>query len=681
MRYLYQLLVLASVLLLSACGGGDGCAGAPPGSPPAGCNAAASTTPTPPGTTTAASAVGLVITDSAGATLPFYAITSGSVFYAQATLVTATGTPIANQIVSFSTDTTVGTLSGSSALTNASGVARVQISPASLTVTAAAMLTATSTVAGATVTNSIGYQTGASNVGLGAVVVTPGTISALQTASVSVPVTVNGVAASPGMVSVTLSPTCGYFTAVGVPNVTVPTSSGGVASATWHSQSICGGATVGFTASAPSATSTNGSVVVTVVQPANIVYTGATAQTLVVSSASSGTKQSTVSFQVVDSAAPPAGMASQSVTISLNSQAVSAGVKFNVSGTLTSANQVVNTDSSGVASVTIQSSTFPTPVSVTAYLTAIPTMTASSSGMVVTAGAPSQSYTSVGPLHPNIAGLEHDGVSTTVTLRTADRQGNPVPPGTVATFITNSGTITPGSCSTDASSACTVTYTTSGTKPTDGVVTVLAYLPGEESFSDLNGNNVWDAGEPFQDMGQAFRDDNHNGVYDALTDQAVGTATGATSPCPTAPAAAAAAAYPSIANTCDNTWTSAILVRKATQIRLTSDSARITYVGATNTVATFTVDDQNIPGGPVAYGTTISATVSSNPPTTTPATPACALVSVTPTSVADTSTATTVKVNLNGSPACSAGAPNATTVTVTVTPPGVAATSLTQTLP
>jgi hypothetical protein len=221
-----------------------------------------------------------------------------------------------------------------------------------------------------------------------------------------------------------------------------------------------------------------------------------------------------------------------------------------------------------------------------------------------------------------------------------------------------------------------VTYTTSGTKPTDGVATVLAYLPGEESFSDLNGNNVWDAGEPFQDMGQAFRDDNHNGVYDAGVDQAVGTATGATSACP-----ATLAAYPSIANTCDNTWTSAILVRKATQIRLTSDTPRITYVGATNTVATFTVDDALIPGGPVAYGTTISATVSSNPPTTTPATPACALVSVTPTSVADTSSATTVKVNLNGSPACSAGAPNATTVTVTVTPPSVAAISLTQTLP
>jgi hypothetical protein len=44
MRYLLQLLTLASVLLLASCGGGDGCAGAPIGSPPNGCGAAASTT-------------------------------------------------------------------------------------------------------------------------------------------------------------------------------------------------------------------------------------------------------------------------------------------------------------------------------------------------------------------------------------------------------------------------------------------------------------------------------------------------------------------------------------------------------------------------------------------------------------------------------------------------------------
>jgi len=44
MRYLLQLLALASALLLASCGGGDGCAGAPIGSPPNGCGAAASTT-------------------------------------------------------------------------------------------------------------------------------------------------------------------------------------------------------------------------------------------------------------------------------------------------------------------------------------------------------------------------------------------------------------------------------------------------------------------------------------------------------------------------------------------------------------------------------------------------------------------------------------------------------------
>jgi hypothetical protein len=257
-----------------------------------------------------------------------------------------------------------------------------------------------------------------------------------------------------------------------------------------------------------------------------------------------------------------------------------------------------------------------------------------------------------------------------VTVRTADRQGNPVPAGTVVTFVTNSGTMSPGSCSTDATSACTVNYITSGTKPTDGVVTVLAYLPGEESFSDLNGNNVWDPGEPFQDMGQAFRDDNHNLAYDSGVDQAIGTAVaGATSACP-AVTGFGSAAYPSIANTCDNTWTSAILVRKSTRIFLSSSELDVLYVPAstTNTMAEFTVQDHNT-SGPVPFGTTITVTVASNPapvgtPPVTP--PACALTGFTPSSVADTASPTKVTVNLNGVAACTSGV---TTVTVTATPP------------
>jgi hypothetical protein len=404
---------------------------------------------------------------------------------------------------------------------------------------------------------------------------------------------------------------------------------------------------------------------VTAAQAANILYSGATATTLVVSSASSGAKQSIVSFTVVDGS--NAGMANQSVTIGLNAQAISAGVKFSVSGVLSAANQVVNTDVNGVATVTIQSSTFPTPVSVTASLTATPAMAASSTGLVVTAGMPSQDRTTVSVGQLNIEGWRVDGVTTSVTLRTSDRQGNPVPTGTAVNFIASHGSIG-GSCLTDATSACSVTYTTSGTRPADGVVSILAYLNGEESFTDLNGNNVWDAGETFFDMGQPFRDDNHNGVYDA-GEQVVGTTIpGATSACP-------GTAYPSVTNTCDGTWTPSILARSWNRIGLSSDKASITQVAA-NPGISMTVriaDAVNSATVGMATGSSVTAVASSAAAT-------CAVLSVSPPVVSQAVAPTNFVVSLNNI-GCGGGGANVTTVTVTVTTPAGSTSSQPFTIP
>jgi hypothetical protein len=50
--------------------------------------------------------------------------------------------------------------------------------------------------------------------------------------------------------------------------------------------------------------------------------------------------------------------------------------------------------------------------------------------------------------------------------------------------------------------------------PRNGLVTIIAIADGEESFEDLNGNGVYDLGEPFIDLGEPFVDDNDNGVHD-----------------------------------------------------------------------------------------------------------------------------------------------------------------------
>ena len=66
-----------------------------------------------------------------------------------------------------------------------------------------------------------------------------------------------------------------------------------------------------------------------------------------------------------------------------------------------------------------------------------------------------------------------------------------------------------------------------GTRSLNGRVSILAYVAGEEDFTDSNGNNVYDAGEQFTDLGRAYRDDNIKGVRDVtIQDLTVNTTNG-----------------------------------------------------------------------------------------------------------------------------------------------------------
>jgi hypothetical protein len=107
----------------------------------------------------------------------------------------------------------------------------------------------------------------------------------------------------------------------------------------------------------------------------------------------------------------------------------------------------------------------------------------------------------------------------------ADHFNNPVPDGTVVNFTANGGSV--GSTCSTIAGACSSTLTSQAPRPVNGRVTVLAYAVGEESFIDLNSNGVADL-LPFNemrdvngrssDLGEAFRDDNENGVYDPASE-------------------------------------------------------------------------------------------------------------------------------------------------------------------
>ncbi len=583
-KYLSGLVVVSA---LSACGGGGGSAGAVSGG--------SSTV------TKSALNIGLTIVDASDVAPSSNSISTGASFFARAAVTDASGAAVVNKLVNFSTTSTVATLSQPSALTDLKGVAKVQITPASVTSVSAGNLVATATLDTSTgssaFTANVDYQTAAANVTLTDLKASPASISALQSVAVSVEGRVNGVLVGSSIVVVNYSASCGTFSPA-----SAPTNNSGVASSTYQSAVTCSGP-VTLTAEASGATVVKTIVAVAAAQAANIVFTSATAPLIVTSEASGGLKQSTLKFQVLDSAG--VGMAGQSVSIALGGSTISAGVTFSVSGVGTISPQVVTTDSSGFASVTITSGSLPTPVVVTAALVSNPLVKAASSNVSVTSGRATQNAASLSATKLSIEAYRTDGVQTSFSMRVADRQGNPVPAGAIVNFVASHGLVQ-GSCAIDIASQCSVTYTSQGLIrgfEDKGLVAILAYMDGEESFIDLNGDNIWQAGEPFFDVGTLYRDDNRNGAFDSSFEQTYpGGSTGA-SVCSNP-----REAYPSIASTCDGTWSSNIRVRKQIVIALATSNAVITAVsGRSSSGFTVSVTDAN--GNAMPTGSTVTAKV------------------------------------------------------------------------
>jgi len=546
------------------------------------------------------------IVNSSDAIIANNSVTNGTVVFAKAVVKDASGAVVPNKLVVFTSGSGILNFQPASGqvLTDSNGVAKVQLVPASLTSAGAETLTSTATVGTTNLSSSVDVQTSAANVALTNFVATQSSLTPFQSTPVSVNVTVNGVAATTTPVQIAFTSNCGSF----APAQTTSNSAGQALSTFQATGCFAGPALLSATA-VGAAASAQTTVTILAAAPTNLLFQSATPSTIFTLQAAFGIKQSTVKFKVVDASGNGVGAGTQ-VSVSLSSSSIAAGVTFADTGT--TAPKIVTTDVNGEVSVIVKAGTVPTPLSVNATLVSFPGITASSAGLSVNSGQPVQNFFSLSADKYNPEGFNFDGEVVNLTVLVADRLGQPVPANTPITFITEGGQVTANCFVTiDANnkSGCSVSLVTQAFRPTNGRVTLLAYTEGDEPFIDANGNNKYDVGETFYDMGQPFLDSNENGVWDAVpAEQKIGDSStpGAgigTSACPAHPFLVA-----NVTNTCNGVWGTTRVRAQAVIVFSTSFAQAPVFFDVSQSGVSLILADQN--GNAMPAGTTVTATIS-----------------------------------------------------------------------
>jgi len=513
MAMLKALIGMAIVGLLVACGGGGGSSGTTSTSATGGGTTGSGGTTSGGGTTTTSAPSIVASIVGAG---PTYAasssVTSSTGVWAQALVKDASGNPVAQKLVNFSINTNLAALSPTTALTDSQGIARVGIS-ASSGVIGAATLTVNASVAGATLSGSSDFSYSGDTLVLSAI--TPGSASIASGGNTSLSLTASlaqgGAVTAPA--NVTLTASCGSVNGSNG-SVGVTTTGNGSLVATYTAVQPSGNPCVGpVQIGATSGTASSPLLQVTVLPPVAsfVSYLSSTLSQIYIGGAGNPTR-TTLTYKVQTQTGAP----SQGTLVNFAIQTNPGGVTLDASqGT---------TDNAGLVTVTATAGTLPGPLKVRATVastaqSANPIYT-DSQNLTVASGPPSQRFMSASVSTFNVEGQDIDGTPTTITVRLADRQGNPVVNGTVVNFTASGGQI-PGSCATliDASghSNCSVQWISQNNRPSSGRVAILAYAAGTKDYLDNDFSNSYTdpSIDQLVEMGDPYRDDNENGIWDA----------------------------------------------------------------------------------------------------------------------------------------------------------------------
>jgi hypothetical protein len=267
--------------------------------------------------------------------------------------------------------------------------------------------------------------------------------------------------------------------------------------------------------------------------------------------------------------------------------------------------KTIKSDPDGKVVVTLYPGDKPGPIEIKATLASDVTVFALSKNVSVSTGRVAQNGLSLS-VSKNSLQNRVDGDSATITARMVDRTGNPVPVGTVISFVTEGGMVTPN-CSTNLVGECSVTLSTQNPRPLDNRVTVLAYVEGDKSFNDLNGDNLYTAGVDalISNIGDFFRDDNEDKTYNANLGEYLYKRSAGNLAC-----ALSTITQPNVAATCDNNLDA--VVRQQLLFAFAENTPTFTNVNASGSLLSFKIFGNSALSVPMPTGTTVNVTVEDN---------------------------------------------------------------------
>jgi hypothetical protein len=296
------------------------------------------------GTPSGTASVTIALQTSTGTAISPPALTGSQNAVVVVTAKTATGAADAFKVVTVSGTGLTFTPASGQVLTDASGVARVQVAQTDPFASGATTISAASALAQA----SIDVALGAATANVGTLTTSAATVGAYQTVQVSAPVTLSGSGAPAIQLPVSFSATCGSFDPA-----TAVSDSSGVATSTYRNQTgttACAG-TVTLTAQVGTSTATT-TIAAQAPTAANIQFVSASPQRIYLAG-SPGTSQSIVTFKLVDSN----GNAVPGQTIDLSLTLRPTGAYLGSTAGTTSLSS--STDSSGLVAVAVNAGSAP----------------------------------------------------------------------------------------------------------------------------------------------------------------------------------------------------------------------------------------------------------------------------------------------------------------------------------